>query len=425
MRITILTTGSRGDVQPFIALGLGLQQAGHRVKLVTHPPFQTMAQSYGLEFAPMGGDVQAIMAQEAGQQMLEASNPVQLIRKYAQMVEPLLAEAMADCWQACQDSDAIVGTPYTVSGFDIAQKLQIPFCMAALMPQSANSEFPFPSLPQTLKLGGWFNSLTYPVLLEGFGLVFRKAINQFRQTTLQLTPLSNWEGLYGRLERAKVPYLYGFSQIVVPKPANWSERLHITGYWFSERPSTWTPPQDLQQFLAAGSPPVYIGFGSMTGRDPERMTEIALAALAKTKQRGILLTGWGGINASDLPETVFKLESIPHDWLFPQMAAIVHHGGAGTTAAALRAGVPSIVVPFFGDQPFWGHQLWQLGVSQKAIPKSSLSVDKLDKAIATAVERTPMRQQAKVIGERIRAENGVQQAVAAFQSTLSSTSLEQ
>jgi UDP:flavonoid glycosyltransferase YjiC (YdhE family) len=297
MRITILTTGSRGDVQPFIALGLGLQQAGHQVKLVTHDPFQAMVQSYGLEFAAMGGDVQAVMAQEAGQKMLETSNPVQLIQRYAQMVAPLLAQAMADSWQACQDTDLIIGTAYTIWGFDIAQKLKIPFCMAALLPQSANSEFPFPSLRQTLKLGGWLNSLTYPILLEGFGWVFRKGINQFRQATLQLTPLSNWEGLYGRLERAKVPYLYGFSSIVVPKPANWSKRLHITGYWFLEHLPTWTPPTDLQQFLAQGAPPVYIGFGSMTGRDPERMTEIALAALAKTKQRGmfnsVLVIGLG------------------------------------------------------------------------------------------------------------------------------------
>ncbi|HEY9297175.1 MAG TPA: glycosyltransferase [Phormidium sp.] len=414
MRITILTTGSRGDVQPLIALGLGLQQAGHRVKLVTHPPFQTMAQSYGLEFAPMGGDVQAVMAQEAGQRMLETSNPVQLIQKYAQMVAPLLAQAMADSWQACQDSDLIIGTAYTIWGFDIAQKLKIPFCMAALLPQSANSEFPFPSLPQTLKLGGWLNSLSYPVFMEGFGWVFRKGINQFRQATLQLTPLSNWEGLYGRLQRENVPYFYGFSPIVVPKPANWSERLHITGYWFLEHPPTWTPPTDLQQFLAAGTPPVYIGFGSMTGRDPEQMTEIALGALAKTKQRGILLTGWGGISGTDLPETVFKLESIPHDWLFPQMAAIVHHGGAGTSAAALRAGIQSVVVPFFGDQPFWGHRLWQLGVSGAPIPKTSLSVDKLADAIANAVNHTQMRQQAKVISEQIQAENGVKQAVTAF-----------
>ncbi|MBD2134885.1 glycosyltransferase [Sphaerospermopsis sp. FACHB-1094] len=208
MRIIILTTGSRGDVQPLIALGLGLQQAGHSVKLVTHHPFQEMVQSYGLEFAAMGGDVQALMAQEAGQQMLEASNPVKLIQKYAQMVAPLLAEAMADSWQNCQDSDVIIGTAYTIWGFDIAQKLQIPFILAALMPQSANFDFPFPSLPQTLKLGGWLNSLTYPILLEGFGLVFRKGVNQFREKTLQLTPLSNWQRLYGRLQKVNVPYLY-------------------------------------------------------------------------------------------------------------------------------------------------------------------------------------------------------------------------
>jgi len=418
MRITILTVGSRGDVQPFIALGLGLQQAGHTVQLVTHSPFQAMVHSYGLEFAPIEGDVPALMAGETGQQMLETGNPLQLIQRYAKMVEPLLAQGMADSWKACQSSEAIIGTAYTSWGYDIAQKLGIPFYFAALMPQSANPDFPFPSLPPTLPLGGFLNSLTYPVLLEGFGLMFRKSINQFRQTTLQLSPLPRWTGLYGRLDKAGVPYLYGFSPKVVPKPSNWKTRLHVTGYWFLEHPQDWTPPQDLLAFLAAGSPPVYIGYGSMTGREPERMTDMALAALAKTGQRGILLTGWGGICATDLPETVFKLESAPHDWLFPRMAAIVHHGGAGTSAAALRAGVPSVVVPFFGDQPFWAHRLLQLGVTPAPIPKSSLTVDRLAAAITIAVSDETMHQRVRAIGNQIRADNGVQQAVAAFQHCL-------
>jgi UDP:flavonoid glycosyltransferase YjiC (YdhE family) len=377
-----------------------------------------MVHSYGLEFAPIEGDVPALMAGETGQQMLETGNPLQLIQRYAKMVEPLLAQGMADSWKACQSSEAIIGTAYTSWGYDIAQKLGIPFYFAALMPQSANPDFPFPSLPPTLPLGGFLNSLTYPVLLEGFGLMFRKSINQFRQTTLQLSPLPRWTGLYGRLDKAGVPYLYGFSPKVVPKPSNWKTRLHVTGYWFLEHPQDWTPPQDLLAFLAAGSPPVYIGYGSMTGREPERMTDMALAALAKTGQRGILLTGWGGICAADLPETVFKLESAPHDWLFPRMAAIVHHGGAGTSAAALRAGVPSVVVPFFGDQPFWAHRLLQLGVTPAPIPKSSLTVDRLAAAIAIAVSDETMHQRVRAIGNQIRADNGVQQAVAAFQHCL-------
>jgi UDP:flavonoid glycosyltransferase YjiC (YdhE family) len=283
MRITILTVGSRGDVQPFIALGLGLQQAGHRVQLATHSPFQAMIHSYGLEFAPIEGDVQALMAGEAGQQMLDAGNPLQLIQRYAQMVEPLLAQAMADSWKACHNSDAIIGTAFTSWGYDITQKLGIPFYLAALMPQSATPDFPFPSLPQTLPLGGLLNSLTYPLLLEGMGLMFRKSINQFRQSTLQLSPLPRWTGLYGRLDKAGVSYLYGFSPTVIPKPTNWAERLHVTGYWFLEHPQDWTPPADLLTFLAAGSPPVYIGYGSMTGREPERMTPDSSGSLGKNR----------------------------------------------------------------------------------------------------------------------------------------------
>lgn len=418
MRITILTVGSRGDVQPFIALGVGLQQAGHDVCLATHPPFQSMIQNYGLEFAPISGDVQAIMAGDAGQQMLEAGNPLQLIQRYAQMVEPLLNQAIADCWQACQTSEAIIGTFYTSFGFEIAQKLKIPFYLAALQPLSPTPDFPAPTFPQTWRLGGFFNKLTYAVGLEGFGLIFRKSINQFRQTTLQMPPLPKWSAFTARFEQAEIPYLYGFSETVVPKPSQWPERLHVTGYWFLEHPQDWTPPPDLQAFLAAGVPPVYIGFGSMTGRDPQQITEIALAALAKTNQRGILATGWGGISATDLPETVFKLEAAPHDWLFPQMAAIVHHCGAGTSAAALRAGVPSIGVPFFGDQPFWADRLHKLGVSPAPIPKANLTVERLAAAIATPTNDPTMRQKAQVVGQQIQAENGVERAVAVFHEYL-------
>ena len=189
----------------------------------------------------------------------------------------------------------------------------------------------------------------------------------------------------------------------------------MTGYWFLDPSIEWTPPADLVDFLQSGTPPIYIGFGSMGNRKPEETTRIALKALAMTGQRGVLAAGWGGLSQTDLPETVHMISSIPHSWLFPRMAAVVHHGGAGTTAAGLRAGIPSIVVPFFGDQPFWGQRVAKLGVGPVPIPKRQLSAERLTAAINQAVQNRPMRNQAAALGEQIRAEDGIAQAVSIIQ----------
>ncbi|MEO0406981.1 MAG: glycosyltransferase [Cyanobacteria bacterium P01_A01_bin.135] len=415
MKIAILTTGSRGDVQPFIALGKGLQQAGYQVRLATHDTFESMVKRYGLEFAAIAGDVQAMLASEAGQQMLKSKNPIQLIRKYARMTQPLAAQAMADSWLACQDCDAVIFTALSIWGYDIAEALDIPGFFASLIPQSANSDFAYPSVSPTLLLGPALNRLSYPVLMEAFGLGFQKPLAEFRRSQLHLPPLP-FGTIYRRLDHTPVPVLYGYSPTVVPKPTNWGDRLQVTGYWFLDSPSDWQPSTALQEFLAAGSPPVYVGFGSMSGEDPARFTQIVLDALRQTGQRGILLTGWGGISQTDLPDQVFLLDAAPHDWLFPRMATIVHHGGAGTTAAALKAGVPSIIVPFFGDQPFWGDRVQRLGTGPAPIPKSQLTVDQLMAAIAATVSDASMQQQAKAIGSAIRAENGVKRAVDVVQN---------
>ena len=422
MHITILTIGSRGDVQPFIALGQGLQRAGHKVKLATHANFESMTRNYGLDFSLIEGDVQANMLAESGQKMLDAGgNIFTFMRRYGQMLAPMAERALVDSWAACQGTDAIIAHGAAFWGYDIAQKLGVPFYLAGLQPFSPNRDFPHPMMPPALRLGGLVNQLSYLLMWQLFWQLFRKPINQWRGNTLNLP---TWQQIPFRDGRwQQVPILYGYSPTVIPKPRDWTEQLHVTGYWFLDSPLDFSPPPELVDFLEAGKPPVYIGFGSMTGRNPELMTEIALSALAKTGQRGILLTGWGGISNVDLPDSVFKIDSIPHNWLFPQMAAIVHHGGAGTTAAALRAGVPSIVIPFIVDQPFWGHRVAQLGVGPKPIPKKKLTVERLAAAIRTAVEDQTMGQRAAILGQKIRSEDGIGQAVKAFHQHLAPQSM--
>ena len=208
-----------------------------------------------------------------------------------------------------------------------------------------------------------------------------------------------------------MPIVYGFSPNLLPRPEDWGEWLQVSGHWFSEVPPTWQPPQELQKFLEAGKPPLYVGFGSMVDEQIKRATPMLLSALQQTGQRAILSGGWGGLGAGDLPETILRIGSVPHEWLFPHVSAVVHHGGAGTTATGLRHGKPSVIVPFFADQPFWGRRVYQLGVGPKPVAFTRLTTGKLTQAIDKAVNDPGMRIKAENLGQKLQAEDGVGKAV--------------
>jgi sterol 3beta-glucosyltransferase len=301
----------------------------------------------------------------------------------------------------------IVGVGGQYVAIALSEKLKIPLLQAHLFPITPTSAFPGVLFPRSFaQLGGHFNRFSYKLMRQVMWQGFRKADRLARQQVLDLPAAP----FFGPDRPTKLPILYGFSRSVIAPPADWLN-THLTGYWFLDAAPDWTPPIDLQQFLANGEPPVYIGFGSMGSRQPEATADLVLQALAQTGQRGILQSGWGGLQKADLPDRVFMVKSIPHAWLFPQIAAIVHHGGAGTTAAGLRSGVPSIIVPFFGDQPFWGQRVAELGVGPAPIPRKQLTVDRLAQAIQIAVTDRSMRQRAAELGAEIQAEDGVDNAV--------------
>jgi sterol 3beta-glucosyltransferase len=217
-------------------------------------------------------------------------------------------------------------------------------------------------------------------------------------------------------EATSLPVLYAFSPLVVPKPPDWNASIRLTGYWVLPADAAWRPPAALDAFLGAGPAPVYIGFGSMTPTRADRLTAIAVDALAAAGQRGVLLGGWGAFGEGDLPSTVIAVRDVPHEWLLPRMRAIVHHGGAGTTGAALRAGVPSIVVPLGFDQPFWGRRVYALGVGPRPISRRRLTAAWLAQAIQTATTDGAMRARAADLGTALRAEHGVEVAVAEIEA---------
>jgi sterol 3beta-glucosyltransferase len=412
MRITMLAVGSRGDVQPYVALGRGLQCAGHAVKLGSHLEFEPFIRDRGLDFAPVEGNPRELLESEAGQAWLASGrNPVAFVRHMHRLVEPIFDRSFADSIAACADAEAIVFSPVSFAGYHIAEQRGLPGFGAFMQPFSRTGTAPTMFAPPWLDLGP-LNRLSHHVAEQLMWQPLAGMANRWRRQALGLP--GQLLGPFNRLHR-QVPMLYGYSPSVLPRPRDWPPQHHVTGYWFLDRPDDWRPPAALVDFLADGPPPIYVGFGSMAPADAERLTALALDALARADQRAVLLAGWAGLGRAAASDRVLVVDAVPHDWLFPRMAAVVHHGGAGTTAAGLRAGVPAVVVPFFADQPFWGERVWRLGVGARPIQRKALTTARLTAAIRHVVADRPTRDRAAALGERIRAEDGVGTAVALFE----------
>ncbi len=420
MQLTIIAIGTRGDVQPYLALGQGLSRAGHTVRVATHQEFEGLVEGLGLEFFLLRGSPSEFMQGPAMRSALEkGENTVIWIRRLLKTYQAEFVQGMAETWDAGQGADALIFSMFgQFLGSHVAEKLGIPFFPTDVVPTWPTGAFTSPLLPFELRLGGAVNWLSHAGLTQAVWQLLRPILNKARREVLALPP-SPFLGPFRSYDRDRRPMLHGYSPLVLPRDPGWPAWHHITGYWTVDSQDIWEPPADLAAFLDSGPPPVYVGFGSMTSRDPAYVTAAVLAALQQTGQRGLLMTGWDGIGAADLPDDVFLIESAPHDWLFPRMAAVVHHGGAGTTAAGLRAGVPSVLVPFNGDQFFWGRCVGRLGVGPKPVHRKRLTAEKLADAIQAATGDESIGRAAAALGEKIRAEDGVGRAVAIIEAVMS------
>jgi sterol 3beta-glucosyltransferase len=408
MDVILLSYGSRGDVQPYLALAYALRQAGHRVRLAAPSNFADLAQNYLVDFAPVGGDLQAHL-KERSEVLAQSGKSMRNLRTLRNELRSIMDDVAQATWHACQGAELVIGVG--PASYSVAEKLGVPFIEAALQPVTPTRAFPSPVLLPWLHLGGAVNRLTHIAFEQLFWQLFRSNTNRMRTHMLGLPPYS-FLGPLRQIRQQELLRLYAYSSHVVPRPDDWPSNHQVTGYWFLPPPPLWQPPEALCAFLAAGSPPIYIGFGSMLMRDPQKTTMLVTEALARTGQRGVLAGGWGALNTA-IPhsERLFCIDSIPHDWLFPQMAALVHHGGAGTTGAAVRSGVPSLVVPFSFDQPFWGQRVAALGVGPPPIPRAKLTIQKLADAIEHMVHNPRMRERAKRLGAQIQGEDGTTQAI--------------
>ncbi|CAN6242466.1 unnamed protein product [Urochloa humidicola] len=425
MQIVILIVGTRGDVQPFVAIGKRLQDYGHRVRLATHANFKEFVLTAGLEFYPLGGDPKILAEYMVKNKGFLPSGPSEIAIQRKQIKEIIFS-----LLPACKDPDPDTGIPFKVDAIianppayghtHVAEALKVPIHIFFTMPWTPTSEFPHP-LSRVKQSAGY--RLSYQIVDSMIWLGIRDMINEFRKKKLKLRPVTYLSGAQG--SGNDIPHGYIWSPHLVPKPKDWGPKIDVVGFCFLDLASNYVPPESLAKWLEAGDKPIYIGFGSLPVQEPQKMTEIIVKALEMTGQRGIINKGWGGLGTLAEPKDfVYLLDNCPHDWLFLQCKAVVHHGGAGTTAAGLKAACPTTIVPFFGDQPFWGDRVHARGLGPPPIPVDQFGLQKLVDAIQFMMEPA-VKEKAVELAKAMESEDGVTGAVRAFLRHLPSKAEEQ
>jgi sterol 3beta-glucosyltransferase len=409
MKITLLTTGSRGDVQPFLALGVALKRAGHIVTVAGPSYLADWICGYGFIFRGTDGVTPEIMKSVTVREAMTADNPLKVLLSFYK-IKKLVVAMQGQLYDACEGADMIVFHPGAVIGAQAARQLGIPAILATPFPMTPTKDYPSLIFYTWPRWGRLWNRISHFLFQSVMSVASSSPVKQFWKTRFGESP-----PLAGNPFRAqgssRFPTLVGVSTQVFAKPRDWPANVHATGYWFLDAEPGWQPSAELNAFLDDGAPPIYIGFGSVGSQiEAEIAGKIVVDALQLVRKRGVIATGWGGILAKNLPETIHLLESAPHAWLFPRMAAVVHHGGAGTTAAGFRAGVPSVFVPHGNDQFAWGYRAWELGVAAKPIPRKDLTAKKLADAINRSL-KDDILNASSALGQRIRAEDGLSEAV--------------
>lgn len=400
MRITMICIGSTGDVRPYIVLGRELKRRGHEVTITAFADFQQAVEKEGITFRPISGDAREFMANI----MKPGVSGVTYLNQVRHSLKAILDPFLSDLVTACENAECVIATFFGQVIRSVAEMKGIPFIQTQYYMMDRNPQAPIASAPGQ-RVGKAWNVASYQL---GYALI----------STLEKYYLSDWRREHGLPPRKielsasyemnghTIPVLYAISPLVVPRPANWGANIHMTGYWLDDNISDFQPEQGLRDFLAQGEKPIYVGFGSMVSGDMGETLTIVLRALERTGVRAVLSTGWGDVEIPKTPN-VYVAGFVPHDWLFAHVRAVVHHGGAGTLAAGIVAGLPTLVIPFGGDQPFWGERVRTLGIGPAPIPRERLSARRLSKAITQLTTEKRYEVAARELGIRLCTEDGV------------------
>ncbi len=402
MRISMVAIGSTGDVRPYVLLGKELKKRGHEVTIVCFDMTEKMVTEAGLKLAPLAGSVKDIFMAV----MTPGTNGFTFLPKFKNALLDDLPQFLHTLEEGCKDAEAIICTFFGSVVYSIAEKHNIPCIQTHYFLMDYNDMFPITTAPG-LKVGKAWNKVSYKM---GYALI----------NTLEWHYLSDWrseEGMKSKkismspdyyINGHKIPVLYAISPLLVPRAPEWDEHIHMTGFWTDPEPCEYEPEPSLVRFLEEGEKPVYIGFGSMVSGDMGQTLDIVLKAVAASGVRAIIGRGWGGgaLDAAMSNRNVYVADYIPHDWLFSRVSAVVHHGGAGTTAAGVLACKPTLVVPFGGDQPFWGQRVYDLGIGPRPIKRENLTVERLADALIELTHTPRFNVAVSEIGERMKYENG-------------------
>ena len=405
-RIALVTIGTQGDVQPYLALAMALKERGYSVVLGASEEFEGMVTGHGIEFHSLGPSIQAFLMQSRFENAMSQSmliNGPSLLRQGQQIVDTAARHA----WNMCQGADALILNMNTSFGIDIAEALHIPALMVALQPLNSTSEFPL-CIYYGADFGPAFNRLTYTAMTVQ-QIYYNLPRNKLRRELMGLESRKKG-GFFRNTDGTPLTTLYAYSDEISPRPRDWPKSAIVTGYWTLKDQSSWQPSAEFEKFLSEGDAPVYIGFGSMPF-GAERNTQILKDAVKLWGGRAVVARGWGGINPSDLPDTIFAIEKAPHDKLFKYVSAVVHHGGAGTTSAGLHLGRPTFVVPQTVDQPYWGRRVFELGTGPKPVRLRKLTPEILAAALADLSTNETYRKNASALAEKLHTEDGTSVAI--------------
>lgn len=405
MKITMICIGSTGDVRPYMLLGRELQSRGHQVTVASFAPFEKLLSDAGLGFFPLSGDVVEMM----GRLMKPGGNGVTVLTSLEKTIRDIAPILLDDLMRSCEGADAMICTFFGSMYYSIAEKYRIPCIQTHYFPMDNNRAVPISSSPFQ-HLGPVWNSASYKIGYLLIGMLEKRYLTDWRRENGMVPRRVHTRPDYVS-DGHTVPVIYAVSPLVMPRPAQWNEHIHMSGFWYDDAPCDWQPPQELADFLNAGEPPVYIGFGSMVSGNMNRIFTMVLRAVRAARIRAVFSVGWGGESQRFKSNSrVFFTDYVPHDWLFPRVKAVVHHGGAGTTAAGLRYGKPTLIIPFGGDQPFWGTRVHALGCGPKPIPRETLTVHRLTRGFIDLTTKPSYQAAAQDLAEDLRREAGVKRA---------------
>jgi sterol 3beta-glucosyltransferase len=405
MTLSVVAVGTRGDVTPLMLLAAAIQAAGHRVRMVTHPEFEPTARQLGLDFRPIGGSFESLLASPQGRRALgvATNSPLGIGALYNSFLT--CAETVfQECWDACADAEGLVASAVAAPLAElIASRRAIPLAIGLAVPGTTSWEIPHPGLPPW-PLGPFYNRLTYHVadalVRRGAGRVF----DAWRREADRLSP--------GARIGPKVTLLVAVSPVLVPRPTDWPTIAHITGFWFGPPGADKAVPDALRTFVERGPSPICIGFGSMPEEHPEQLRAVVLETLNSLKMRAVVVSGSGGaLHGFDASDAVHEVSYADYNWLFPRVQAVVHQGGVGTASYCLTAGVPQVAVPYCLDHMFWTSRLRRIGVSPGGIPRQRLTAAALGKLIRRAVDNPQYRRAAEAVAPVVRTEDGLGRAL--------------